>query len=582
MRASSAASGRIQVRNSGFGSMRPIKTALGAALFMILSAGVATACPKGQARDSFGICWPKCGGALCEGAEHVKEEAAKVAEKMAKEAANAERDVRVWIETGKCGGDVCDALGAAVHFTTDQVSDIGPSLERAAQRLSEGKPLDAVWHLGTDQLRNANENATVALQRSTLLGAVAQVAASAYGGPWGAAAYSAWLTYNLTDGDVGSALKAGIISGATAFALKDIQEIKLDSSEQIARAAVLTAAVNGAAVAAAGGSQEDVRRAAEAGVATVLIRSGYLKLTKVNLDEKRLRSSQGPAYCKEALPDSGLACVPPRDAYRFNAEGQPLAKDLKTVASADNPPYIDETKLIRERAHVGMWSDGTSPKHFKINDPAIIGIEEYCDTLVGLDERSCFMTGISKIPLANAMAVGHDAFDSAFIDREMMIDIIPRVGTIPPAITLTYVGSGQYIHDMIREGVGRENHKAENDALNDMASYTSTPARPIQNAEIFEQMNVVCGRGNSGLTAINPSAYVSILAAPEGRTLRSSTSRICEVTQVVDGIPYTFWHAHHKTDSCFLKATEVVRRHQLRGFDCFADQGVQIRAGGVH
>jgi hypothetical protein len=44
---------------------------------------------------------------------------------------------------------------------------------------------------------------------------VGQVAATAYGGPGGAAAYAAWYAYRATGGDAETALRVALITGAT-------------------------------------------------------------------------------------------------------------------------------------------------------------------------------------------------------------------------------------------------------------------------------------------------------------------------------------------------------------------------------
>ena len=86
-----------------------------ACLFAV--SGTASACPEGQSRGMFGWCYPNIGG-----------EVGKTWEKGKKEASNFENDIRVWIETGKCGGDLCDALDASLKFGKHQVEDFGGSL----------------------------------------------------------------------------------------------------------------------------------------------------------------------------------------------------------------------------------------------------------------------------------------------------------------------------------------------------------------------------------------------------------------------------------------------------------------------
>lgn len=543
------------------------RSALAVLACLAITTTAALACADHEYRDDVGICWPKAGGDVAAAAQRAKEEAEKLKQKMLAEAANAERDIRVWIDTGKCGGDVCDALAAAATFSIDNFEDIGPTLRKASERLAEGKPVDAVWHIGTDTIRSSNDNATKALQRSTLLGAVAQVAASVYGGPYGATAYSAWLTYNQTGGDIGSALKAGLISGATAYALGDVTQIDLTATSDIARAAVLTASINGLAVAAAGGTNDQIRSAAALGVATVLIRAGYRKLTKFDLDRERLKSSQGDSYCKAEIPRAeyftgaaGSPCLPPATAYRVNAANEPL--DIYgNVADENHPPFIDQSKLDPSRPHVGMWADGSKRQP------------------LGINERSTLMRGASSIPGVNAMAVGHDAFDARYIDHNMMIDIVPRVATIPPALTLTYVGSGEYIHDMIREGLrGRQEPTAQTRP----APATAQSASPQSRAHAVEEMQIVCGTETLD-ARIDVATQLTVQASGASAVLRPSTTRICELVQTTRGRRYPLWHAHHQTASCFNKASEIIARYQDKGFVCFASEGLrtELRASAL-
>ena len=141
-----------------------------AALLLCAASSPALACPEGQSRGALGWCYPNIGG-----------DVGKAWEKGKDELKNFENDVRIWIETGKCGGDICDVFSAVVEFTDAQVQDIGPMLGNAFERLSEGKPLDAFWHLITDPIANSSENAASAAQRSRVLAAAGAVAATVYG-----------------------------------------------------------------------------------------------------------------------------------------------------------------------------------------------------------------------------------------------------------------------------------------------------------------------------------------------------------------------------------------------------------------
>lgn len=113
--------------------------------------------------------------------------------------------------------DLEDA-GTAIHrFTLNELKGTQASLSHAEQRFRDGKIVDALFHLSTEPLQNTEQNAATAAQESQLLATVGSVAASVYGGPTGAAAYAAWLTYHQT-GDINMALRVGVIAGLSSYA----------------------------------------------------------------------------------------------------------------------------------------------------------------------------------------------------------------------------------------------------------------------------------------------------------------------------------------------------------------------------
>lgn len=529
------------------------RVAVAVVIATLLASGQAMACPDGQSRGAFGWCYPNVGGDVGDAWEKGKQEIA-----------NFERDVRTWIETGQCGGDICDAFAAAVEFGEAQIEDIGASIERAGERLAEGKPLDAIWHLHTDYLNNTQENAAQAAFRSRVLAATGQVAAAAYGGYGGAAAYTAWLTYNAT-GNVGDALKAGIISGAVVYAAGGVNSIKLTGASGIAARSILSGAVNGAAIAASGGTDADIRAAVGMGVATVLIREGYRELTSFELDEKRLRSSTGEAYCLAESPpaayftDASAAseCFAPRSTY---------------IRQSDGTYRFDQTKfrqLNPDRPHVGVWARQTEPLH---NVAA---------------ENSGMMTGISRLPGWNAMAVGHDE-----LSVQMRFDllpggtgIVPTVATIPPSVVLTYVGSGGPVHDAIREAFVRRQRERE------IASATTAPsssaaalnARPATTAATVEipfneapteVLHVFCGIRSGERPELDRRTdivvNVSVTGDPQGRS-----HRVCEVRQRSNGRWYELGHAHYQRNYCHAVAERIARQRIRSGHACYGSVGLR-------
>jgi hypothetical protein len=114
--------------------------------------------------------------------------------------------------------DVGTAGQTIGRFVERQIKGVGETLSDADKRIREGKVVDAIWHMGTDPLKHTEEkNAAKAAQESNILRTVGQVAATAYGGPGGAAAYAAWYAYRAT-GDADLALRVALITGPQARA----------------------------------------------------------------------------------------------------------------------------------------------------------------------------------------------------------------------------------------------------------------------------------------------------------------------------------------------------------------------------
>ena len=159
---------------------------------------------------------PNCGGAICDAAESVKNEAKQFVDNTLQEANRAAEHIIE--EAGRGLENLEEAAHAIGKFAERQLDSAGERLSDAERRVREGKVIDAIWHFNTDGFRDTEENAALAAQESSLLNTVGQVAATAYGRPGGAAAYAAWYTYKET-GDAELAIRVGIITGATSAAL---------------------------------------------------------------------------------------------------------------------------------------------------------------------------------------------------------------------------------------------------------------------------------------------------------------------------------------------------------------------------
>lgn len=328
-------------------------------------------------------------------------------------------------DTGKAGETV-------YKFGVRQVESIGDSVKDADKRLREGKFVDAIWHFTTDPLKHGEENAAKAAQESDIVRVAGQIAASAYGGPGGAAAYGAWLAYNQTK-DVGLALRVGAITGAAAYATGAVGNIPNANAGVIAEKTIMAGAIGGVAVAAAGGDQQAIQEGFLKAGGAVLVQSVYEVQTEHKLDA---RASKGDAYCMAAV-DTTVACAPPKEAYeKIGPDGRASVGENglpKVDVRKTEPINPDPMKSEPMRPHVGTWAKpGEAP-------------------IIGTQETSKFMITVSKFPGMNAMAMLHD-----HVSYSMNFDPVTNVWTIVPATAVTYYGTGAPVEDQIRKAAEDE------------------------------------------------------------------------------------------------------------------------------
>ncbi|EJC80184.1 hypothetical protein Rleg4DRAFT_1798 [Rhizobium leguminosarum bv. trifolii WSM2297] len=201
----------------------------------------------------------------------------------------------------KAANDGIDAVNAAERFAERQVKGIPDVLSAAQKRVREGKVVDAIWHIGIDQMRNTNKNASQLTQESELANQVAQGAAATYGGPGGAAAYAAWKTYNDTHGNVDLAIKAGMYAAATSEFSAGVGAMPTGTISEVGKKAAVAGALGGLAVAASGGSNEDALKAFVASGGAVIVQSGQAYVQKEYVDPK---IAEGDAYCTKLVNES--------------------------------------------------------------------------------------------------------------------------------------------------------------------------------------------------------------------------------------------------------------------------------------
>lgn len=518
---------------------------------------------------------------IANGHDAVTNEVVNGAKRIAKEVTNGSNDLRVLVETGRCGGDICTALDAMVVYSRATLQAQVASVQQAAQRLEEGKLVDAVWHLGVDPLNAQQEAAAQAAIRSSIIRAVGQAAATAYGGgAAGAAGYSAWLAYHETDGNLELALRAGAIAGATSAVMQSTGTLTDGTSikdhlaiDQVARRAIISGAVAGAAVAASGGTQADVEKAAVAGIAMSVLRDGYTRLTAQDFDEESLKSSIGDGPCLADGPNGTRPC-----ADEARASGA-LYKDDR----GNN--RTDYTKLSKRMPHVGAVSDGV--------------------TKAISQEDSGLMVSLSRFPGMNAMGHAHDAYIESLVGSfdDATLDLINK-STIPPFMIMTYTAAGFDVHDLIRQEIAA---RAEGRKPTVLPVVRTMPA-----TEPVPSPGVSGSSGQSAVTSPPPVQYTTVPGLPlaageqlaaeirqlgcvldddvrttvleiplDATPTEDAMRRICSIDRFGPSGLLHLWHAHHQTSSCIAKFNEIALRNIRQGRECALSIGVRYGVEAV-
>jgi hypothetical protein len=301
-------------------------------------------------------------------------------------------------EVGRFGRGVETAGASLVKFAQSNVEGSIDSFATAERRVREGKVVDALWHQALDPIQVAEKSAGEAVLESEYLRTVGQVAASVYGGgPQGAAAYAAWLTYRQT-GDPSLALRVGILTGASSAAFGKAQNI-----DGLAKKAIVTGAIGGAAVAAAGGNEQAVQEAFLRAGAMVVVQDGLKSYTKHALSPD---GSKNEAYC---ISPESTNCTP---------------LPAKAVAGTDqNGNFIVDMKEV---------------------DPSVpaVGLKDHTALF---QESNPVMTAVSRIPGMQSMAIFHDTWA-----MDWNMGALATPATIMPAIVITYVGYGAPFYEHLR------------------------------------------------------------------------------------------------------------------------------------
>lgn len=423
-------------------------------------------------------------------------------------------------EAGRTARNIGTAVDAIAEFAKAEVAGKQNLVHNAVERVREGKVIDVLWSLGTEDLQNENKAAAAAALKSEIIRTAGSVAASVYGGPAGAAAYAAWLTYNQTGGDVNMALKVGMIAGATSWSLAKTQALPVQNSAgnivvpDLAKKVAVTAAIGGLAVAAAGGNEDAIRKAFLQAGAMVVIQEGYREYLGHPLDDEHLRASKGNPTCISAT----VNCQnPPQDAFVY--------KDNKFIG-------WDQRKLDPLAPHVGTSYPDVSINPGDVTWPS---------------EGSAFMRGISKIPGANAMAVFHDQWA---VDWVMPRGVLET--TILPAIVLIYNGTTAPLLETVRVAA-IDSSKKELTSTIQTVKKDETSKVPIITDQI--EKTFVCETPTD-------SRSIIVEVDPQKRAFA------CRVIYRANHMRIIAWRAMHDATYCDRKATLLANTQLRVGYKC--------------
>lgn len=441
--------------------------------------------------------------------ENVASEVSSAGKSTAKVVEKAAADI--YAEAGR-GVKNLEELGVAVAKYVERVgTDHVHLISEAEQRIREGKFADALWHASIDPLKDQEGRAAKLAQESSLANTIGATAASAYGGPSGAAAYSAWYAYRATN-DIDIALRAGLISGATSAGLGAVGDMPVEQASLVpdmTKKAIMGGAIGGLAVAAAGGDKDAVLEGFIRSGGMILIQDGYKEFTGGQDLVENTKSPIYDAFCSLSVApvDPSAGCMaPPEEWFSDEVNGERVL-DISKV----DPRYSYVGKAI-EAGETASWTS----------------------------ETSGFMNGIAKVPGVNAMAIFHDQW----------VIQAPLTGwtnqaTIIPAIVFTYLGTEAGIQNEIQKAAIKSQ---------DQGSPT---------AESY-----LCMKGQ-GVTEGSTEQPVSrIIAVGKGKTPEELACIVVyqrEGEALANNAP---WYALNDKNYCDSKAGQLASDHIAEGWKC--------------
>jgi len=287
-------------------------------------------------------------------------------------------------------------------------------------------------------------------------------------------------------------------------------------SDELAKKTLVTAAVGGIGVAAAGGSNREVLDGFLRAGAMVLIQDGYTKMTNGNLVEDS-KVASGSSYCMQALPGEA-ACAPPDKAYVRNPDGS-------IARGPDGNPKIDIREVDHTKPVVGKASLAGDAK------TALGRVGQELASDKGITMRTLALA----IPGANAGALFHDQWVMV-----SAMSSIENALTIGPAMVLIYNGTAAPLNNAIQEAAVKS--AAEKDK-------SLEPTRP--------QQSFMCAKGKDQ-RAISVHEPTNL---PEVN---------CAVIYEHNSQASSPWIAVNDPSFCSKRSEEIVAKHQSQGWTCYA------------
>jgi hypothetical protein len=454
--------------------------------------------------------------------EHVVSELGRAHESAGNFIEKSAKDV--YAEAGR-GVKNLEELGVAIakyveRTGTDQVR----AISNAERRIREGKVADALWHAAIDPIKDQENRAAKLAQESSLANTVGAVAASAYGGPSGAAAYSAWYAYRAT-GDIDIALKAGLISGATSAGLGAVGDMPIEQASLVpdmTKKAIMGGAIGGLAVAAAGGDKDAVLEGFIRSGGMILIQDGYKQFTGGHDLVDNTKAPEFDAFCSLSVapvgPDTGCS-APPEEWFVKNEDGS-----FKTV---NNEKVLDISKVDPRYSYVGKAIEAGDKVQF-------------------YSETSGAMNGIAKIPGMNAMAIFHDQWVI-----QAPLSGWQNQATIIPAIVLTYLGTEAGIQNKIQNTISQSQ------------AHQSSPNKIDISADSY-----LCMKGNGVAGGSEGKPISHLIAVGKGKTPEELACVVVYQREEESLANYAPWYALNDSHYCDSKAEQFAKDHVEDGWTC--------------